>query len=91
MVEVETKVGPKGQILVPKLLREEFNILPGDFVILKETERGLLIEKSTENPIRKMEDIAKKYGKKGIKIDPHKAYEEELEEKWSKLKNRVKK
>ena len=90
MVNVEIKVGPKGQILIPKLLRDEFNIMPGDELILKETEHGMLIEKPlTEDPIKKMMEIANKYGKK-LKIDNH-AYEKEIEERWNKIKKRVKK
>ncbi len=87
MVEVETKVGPKGQILIPKLLREEFNIMPGEEVILKETTTGVLVERPARNIAEKLENMAKKYGKK-IKLNPH-AYEEELEIRWAKLKNKV--
>jgi len=86
MVEVETKVGPKGQILIPKILREEYNILPGDEVIIKETDEGILIEKSSEEPIKIMEEISQKYGKK-IKINYH-AYEEEIEERWKKVRKK---
>ena len=87
MVEVETKVGPKGQILIPKILREEYNIMPGDEVLIKETEEGMLIEKFTEDdPIKIMKEISDKYGKK-IEINYH-AYEEEIEERWKKAKKK---
>ena len=30
MVRINVKVGPKGQIVIPKVVREEYNISPGD-------------------------------------------------------------
>ena len=82
MVEVETKVGPKGQILIPKLLREEYNIMPGDDIIVRETEEGLLIEKPMEDPVKVLEEISNK-GKKITKINYHQ-YEDQIDERWRK-------
>ncbi len=80
MVETETRMGPKGQILIPKLLREEYNIFPGDELILKEGENGILIEKQIENPIQSLRTIAKKYNKK-ININNY-DYESVLGKRW---------
>lgn len=40
------KVGPKGQIVIPKEVREMFQIKPGDtLVILADVERGIALER----------------------------------------------
>ena len=82
MVRINTKVGPKGQIVIPKVFRDEYNISPGDKIIIRETENKLVIEKP-KNPIDILEKIAKtiQFNKK---IDPH-IIEEEYEKKWKKF------
>lgn len=41
------KVGPKGQIVIPKEVREMFNINPGDtIVVLADINRGIAIQQS---------------------------------------------
>jgi AbrB family looped-hinge helix DNA binding protein len=40
------KVGPKGQIVIPKEAREMFNIKPGDILLLlADAERGIAIQR----------------------------------------------
>lgn len=40
------KVGPKGQIVIPKEVREMFGIAPGDaLVLLADSDRGIAIER----------------------------------------------
>ncbi len=39
------KVGPKGQIIVPKEVRDMFNIQPGDMLLmLADSEQGIAIQ-----------------------------------------------
>lgn len=39
------KVGPKGQIIVPKEVRDMFNIQPGDMLLmLADVEQGIAIQ-----------------------------------------------
>ena len=39
------KVGPKGQIVIPKEARDLFNIKPGDtLILLADVERGIAIQ-----------------------------------------------
>ena len=41
------KVGPKGQIVIPKEVREMFGIEPGDnVIILADANRGIAIERT---------------------------------------------
>lgn len=84
MVRINVKVGPKGQIVIPKVFRNEYNISPGDEIVLRENNQNLVIEKK-EDPIAEMEKLAKSinYNKK---IDMH-AIEEEYEERWKKIRH----
>ena len=38
------KVGPKGQVVIPKKFREELGIEPGDEVVVSLSENGVLIQ-----------------------------------------------
>lgn len=85
MVSIKTKVGPKGQIVIPKVLRDEYNISPGDQVVLREEGQVIVVEKPKEDIVKKLEEYAKKIKFRG-KIDPH-AIEEEYEERWKRAQH----
>jgi len=38
------KVGPKGQVVIPKKMRDELGIEPGDEVVVSLSESGVLIQ-----------------------------------------------
>jgi len=38
------KVGPKGQVVIPKKFRDELGIEPGDEVVVSLSEKGVLIQ-----------------------------------------------
>ncbi len=40
MVSIRLKVGPKGQIVIPKVFREAYGIKEGGEVIVEPTDRG---------------------------------------------------
>lgn len=44
------KVSSKGQVTIPKEIREALGIRPGDEVEFEETEEGVVIRKADENP-----------------------------------------
>jgi len=43
MVSVRVKVGPKGQVVIPKVFREAYGIKEGGEIIIIPTEEGLMI------------------------------------------------
>ena len=82
ILKTKMKIGPKGQVVIPKEMRDEKKIFPGDEVFVELNDEGISIEKPKRDIIADFERIAKS-SKSIKKIDPH-AYEEELEERWRK-------
>ncbi|PIN75379.1 AbrB/MazE/SpoVT family DNA-binding domain-containing protein [Candidatus Woesearchaeota archaeon CG10_big_fil_rev_8_21_14_0_10_37_12] len=77
ILKEKMKVGPKGQVVIPKLLRDHFKINAGDAVFLEETEKGILIEKPVTNFVELARVAAKEIKHKG-RIDMKKLYDEQL-------------
>jgi AbrB family looped-hinge helix DNA binding protein len=49
MVRVKLKVGAKGQIVIPKMLREALGIEPKKFVTIEiQEDRGVILRRSTK-------------------------------------------
>ncbi len=83
-------IGPKGQVVIPKPFRDEFNLSPGDDVVFSEKNRELLICKKSEQ-IEKLKaeitEFIQKNSKKVYKpIDIEKICDEELFEDMKKWK-----
>jgi len=70
------KVGPKGQVVIPRTIRKALKIHPGSRIIFKLDEGKLILEKPIFDAVEVLENIARK-GSSVRKIRPH-AYEEEL-------------
>ena len=73
------KVGPKGQVVIPRTMRKALRISPGSKVIFKLDDKRLILEMPSFDAVATFTRIAKQinYNKK---IDPHQ-YEQELEER----------
>ena len=56
----ESKITLKGQIVIPKELREELNIKTGERLIVKKIDRKILLIPKPKDPIQFLLDIAKK-------------------------------
>lgn len=80
LLEEEMKVGPKGQVVIPRAMRKALKIEPGSKVLIKMEDDKLILEKPDFDAVAVFTRIAKEinYNKE---IDPHEAYEEELEER----------
>jgi len=90
MVELKLKVGEKGQILIPKLLREKYGVKEGEAVLIEPTDEGILV-KGRPSPeqilemLRRHEEEVKALGARSPKLgDLQRSYlEEEFEEQPS--------
>lgn len=62
MVRLKVKVGQKGQILIPKIFREEYGIHEGEEVAMEPREEGLLLKgrPSKEEVVSLLRDHASK-------------------------------
>jgi len=74
------KVGPKGQVVIPRAMRKALKIDPGSKVVFKLDDDKLTLEKPSFDAVAVFRRIAKS-GKSISKIDSDANYEEELEER----------
>ncbi|MGB9659593.1 MAG: AbrB/MazE/SpoVT family DNA-binding domain-containing protein [Nitrososphaerales archaeon] len=44
MVELRQKVGDKGQVLIPKVLREKYGVKEGGYVLIEPRDEGILLK-----------------------------------------------
>jgi len=74
------KVGPKGQVVIPRAIRKALKIEPGSKVTLTLEDNKVILEKPAFDAVAVFRRIAKEinYNKE---VDPH-AYEEKLEERY---------
>ncbi len=79
VIEEEMKVGPKGQVVIPRTMRKALKISPGSKVKFKLDDGRLILEKPSFDPVATFARIAKQINH-NKKINPHQ-YEEELEER----------
>jgi len=79
MLKEEMKIGPKGQVVIPKAFRKSLGLHPGNKVIFTLTEDGLLLEKPREDVTAIFKEIAN--SGKTVKVKPHE-YVEQLEKRY---------
>ncbi len=74
------KVGPKGQVVIPRAMRKALKMEPGSKVKFTLEDDKIILKKPVFDAVAVFERIAKEihYNKE---IDSHEAYEEELEER----------
>ena len=73
------KVGPKGQVVIPRAMRKALKIEPGSKVSFRLEDDTLILKKPTFDAVAVFRKIAQQINC-NEKIDPHE-YEEELEER----------
>lgn len=71
---MKVKVGMRGQVVIPKKLREKLNIENGNILEIEEAENGLLLK--PYNPVVELKGMGR-----GVFGDPVK-YQRRLREEW---------
>lgn len=64
---MKAKVGPKGQIVIPKAIRERLGVRPNDVVFLDIEGERMVVEKP-QDPLKVIEETAKRIGAKSSQI-----------------------
>lgn len=76
-LELLVKVGPKGQVLIPKIFRNAIGISPGLSVVLEGRQNEIVLRKPAHNLAKVLEETA--FSGKSVRVGAHDAHEEELE------------
>lgn len=80
-MKIRRKIGHKGQLVIPKVIREYVGIMPGDEVIMEVREKEVII-RSGVDPKDFIESFCSIAGKKLTKkIDLERLMEKEIEER----------
>lgn len=80
------KMGPKGQVVIPKLIRDDYGLKPGGEVVFDYTGQEVVLKKPASN-IAELARLIARSGKK-VKITTEflrKLDEEELENRHGRL------
>lgn len=83
MIREEMTVGPKGQVVIPKVFRRILGIDPGSKVVMEIEDDKIMIEKPKKDVAGMLREIAFS-GKPAAKIHPHYGYEESLKRRSKK-------
>ena len=79
MIKEEMKVGPKGQVVIPRFFRKTLGLTPGSKVVFELRENGVLLRRPLTDAVKVFEEVA--LAGKSVRIKPHE-YVEELEERF---------
>ncbi len=79
--EVLISVGPKGQVLIPKSMRDEYGISPYGKVAARKEKDGVLISRPRSDAVHALRSIA--FSGKRIKVNIRK-FKKEFEEGFPK-------
>ena len=82
-IEDITKVSSKGQVVIPKIIRERLGILPGEKVIVMTRDEEIILKKARK---LSLEELSEKIGNitKREKIDVNKLMDEAI--RWARSK-----
>ncbi len=75
------KVGPKGQVVIPKAMREELGIEPGDEVDFELVDGGVVVRRAVR-PVEALRGIFREYDLLADLEAEHRAEMERDERKW---------
>jgi AbrB family looped-hinge helix DNA binding protein len=72
---IAAKVSEKGQVVIPKEIRDKLKIRPGDTIVFKMVGGRLVVERVIE---RRMKDILKA----GKPVEPSVEFQRRLRDEW---------
>ncbi len=67
-MKLKVKVGPKGQIVIPKAIRERMGINPADTVLLDIEGERAIVESIRHDSIEKLFEISRRFGAKSSEL-----------------------
>ena len=80
------RIGPKGQVVIPKMFRDDIGLKPGEEVIVDYTGKNIVIRKSSSDIVKIAEDIAKSGVKSKVSAGSLKRLDyADIEEKYARL------
>jgi len=78
-MKLKVRVGPKGQIVIPKSVRDSLGIKPNEIVLVDLSDDKATLEAVQKNPLEVLAEIARKHGVKSSELVwGDKLYEEVL-------------
>ena len=89
MIREEKKVGEKGQVVIPKVIRDVLGVVPGEKVVFEVIEGRVTVERPKVDVVSIFERIAKT-GKSIKEFNADKNYEEMMDERWQKIQKAIK-
>lgn len=93
MVELKVRLGPKGQLVIPKIFRDNYKLYPNQEAVIISKEEGVLIKKQDDNFVERLREIAKEIsgkrnGKKFV-FNADKSYNEQFEKRARKSGTKI--
>ena len=80
------KMGPKGQVVIPKMFRDDIGLKAGEEVIVERRENEVAIKKTVSNIAEIAKAIAMSGKKRKITMEEiRKGYFEQLDERYARL------
>ena len=80
------KMGPKGQVVIPKMFRDDLGLKAGEEVIVERRENEVAIKKTVSNIAEIAKAIAMSGKKRKITMEEiRKGYFEQLDERYARL------
>lgn len=85
------RIGPKGQVVIPKLIRDDYGLKAGEVVVVDYTGKEVVIRKAATNIAELARAIAMSGKRQKITIEQiKKLYHQELDERYERaLKHRI--